>query len=112
MWRDQGVLNVGGFMKALKQRMIDTFIEEWTGVIRNKDRYALYSHVKSSFSKSAYVDNIDIYCFRVAFCQTRLGVLPLNNSMNRYGYDPLASMCPFCKNQVEDELHFFSSCPV
>ena len=112
VWRDQGVLNVGGFIKALRLRMIDRFMEEWSGAIRNKERYVIYSRVKDTFGRSAYVENIDIYCFRVAFCQIRLGVLPLNNNMNRYGHNPLASMCPFCKDQIEDELHFFSSCPV
>ena len=111
VWRDQGVLNVGGFLKALRQRMFDIFIQEWSGVVRNKERYVLYSGVTNSFEKAAYIENIDVYCFRVAFCQTRFGVLPINNNLNRYGENPLASMCPFCKDLIEDEMHVFSICP-
>ena len=91
--------------------MVDAFTEEWSGAIRDRERYVLYSQVKPSFCTSAYFDNVDIFCFRAAFCQTRLGVLPLNNNMNRYGNNPLASMCPFCKNRIEDELHFFQFMP-
>lgn len=112
VWRDQGVLNSGGFLKALRQRMIDKFTQEWSIVVRNKDRYASYSDITRTFGKAAYIDFMDIYCFRVAFSQIRLGVLPINNNMNRYGNNMNDSMCPFCFGQAEDERHFLVICPV
>lgn len=112
VWMDQGVLNTGGFLTAFRQRMIDTFIQEWSVVVRNKSRYELYSRVTNNFGRAAYIKNIDVYCFRVALCQMRLGVLPINNNMNRYGDNPSASMCPFCPYLIEDENHLICVCPV
>ena len=111
VWRDQGVLNTGGFLKSFRQRMIDKFTQEWNLTVRHKDRYVIYSSVTSNFGRADYIDNIDIYCFRVALCQIRLGVLPINNNMNRYGDNPRVSMCPFCPSQIEDEKHFLTICP-
>ena len=62
--------------------------------------------------RPAYMEVIDTYCFRVALTQIRLGVLPINSNMNRYGLNPRASMCPSCKEEEEDEKHFLVSCPI
>ena len=112
VWLNQGVHNIGGFIKAFKQRLFDMFVGEWTSTVRDKDRYALYSIVTEDFGRASYIQDINIYCFRVALSQIRLGVLPINNNMNRYGDNPRASMCPFCKSEIEDEKHFLFSCPM
>ena len=112
VWLNQGVNDVSCFLKAFKQRLFDMFVGEWSSTIRNKERYVLYNVVTDGFGKASYMQDIDIYCFRVALSQLRLGVLPINNNMNRYGENPRASMCPFCKSQIEDEKHFLFSCPM
>ena len=88
------------------------YLQEWTGAIRDKERYCLYSQIKDSLNMSAYLQNIDIFCFRVALSQIRCGVLPINSNMNRYGMDIMQSFCPFCKDCIEDEQHFLYICPL
>ena len=68
------------FLMSFKQRLVDTFIQEWSGAVRDKDRYEMYRSFKTIFEKEKYISNTDIYCFRVAVSQARFGVLPLNNN--------------------------------
>ena len=93
VWFNQGVHNPAQFIKVFRQRLIDTFKQEWSAAIRNKERYVLYSKITDDFGICAYINNIDIYCFRVALSQLRLGVLPINNNMKRYSNNVAASMC-------------------
>jgi len=112
VWRDQGVLNIGNFLTMFRERLIDNFVQEWSLTIRNRDRYLLYSSATGQFGKAAYIEHIDIYCFRVALSQIRLGVLPINSNMNRYGVNKKDSLCPFCPSDIEDENHLLCVCPM
>ena len=112
VWHNQNVNNVNAFLATCKQRLFDNFIEDWSLKVRSNERYRLYSQVTQRFGKPNYLDEIDIYCFRVALTQIRFGVLPINNNMNRYGLNPRASMCPFCENQEENEIHLLYSCTI
>ena len=112
IWLNQGVAHVNVFLRIFKKRLIDMYLQEWTGAIRDKERYCLYSQIKDSLNMSAYLQNIDIFCFRVALSQIRCGVLPINSNMNRYGMDIMQSFCPFCKDCIEDEQHFLYICPL
>jgi hypothetical protein len=109
VWVRQGTDNLGVFLKIFKQRLIDQFRQEWEAVLRDKERYVLYASVKDNLSTAKYLDNIDVYCFRVAIAQIRCGVLPINNNLNRYGHDINKSLCPFCET-IEDEKHFLFAC--
>ena len=51
-----------------------------------------------------------IYCFTVGLCQLRLGVLPVNDSLHRYGACAIQRNCVFCVNAIENEEHLFA-CP-
>ena len=90
-----GVRNVNSFLKLLKQRLVDRFIQEWSGVIRDRDRYKIYHSFKTLFGKEKYISSIDIYCFRVAVAQARFGVLQLNNILHRYSVSPVDRNCAF-----------------
>jgi hypothetical protein len=110
VWLNQGVGNVKAFLAVLKQRLIDTFLQEWRATIRDKERYILYKTFKHDFGYSSYLLNVDIYCFRVAIAQLRLGVLPINSNTHRFSDNPRVKMCPFCENCMEDERHFLTVC--
>ena len=110
VWLNQGVPDVSGFLKQFRQRLVDIFIQEWTGTIRDRERYSLYNFLKDDFGSSVYLYDVSVYCFRVALSQIRFGVLPINNNLNRYGKELRNSLCPFCKNQVEDEKHLLLNC--
>ena len=88
------------------------FKQEWSGAILSKDRYETYRSFKYIFGDETYITDIDIFCFRVALTQFRLGVLPINNNAHRYSDNPGATYCPNCKDVIENEHHFLLQCPL
>jgi hypothetical protein len=52
VWMNQGVQDIGGFLKVVKQRLLDMFMQEWSSTIRNKERYIMYSIIKDDFGKA------------------------------------------------------------
>ena len=88
------------------------FIQEWSGVIRDRDRYKIYHSFKTLFGKEKYISSIDKYCFRVAVAQARFGVLPFNNNLHRYSVSPIDRNCAFCMSKIENEYHFMFECPI
>ena len=97
-------------LKLFKQRLADTFIQEWSGVIRDRDRYEIYRFFKTLFERERYISSIDIYCLRVAVAQAIFGVLPLNN-LHRYSVSPIDRNCAFCVSRIEYVYHFMFVCP-
>ena len=112
VWLQQGVGNVSSFMRTFKHRLLDMYKQEWSGTIQEKERYENYRSFKTVFGEEKYLSEIDIYCFRVAVAQFRLGVLPINNNIHRYSENPLCRNCLYCENAVEDEYHFLLVCPL
>ena len=53
-----------------------------------------------------------IYCFTVGLCQLRLGVLPVNDSLHRYGACAIQRNCVFCVNAIENEERSLLACPL
>ena len=37
------------------------FMQEWSGAVRDKDRYEIYRSFKTIFEKDKYISNTDIY---------------------------------------------------
>ena len=84
VWLQQGVGDVKSFLYIFKQRLLDMFTQEWTSDIRDKERYEMYRSFKvisGAEKQQQHISVIDIYCFRVALTQLRLGVLPVNSNM-------------------------------
>lgn len=112
VWLQQGVGDVSSFVRAFRRRLVDMFTQEWSQTIRDKDRYEIYRSFKAMLDCESYLSYIDIYCFRVAFTQVRLNVLPINNNLHRYSVLVNDRYCPLCNNCVEDEHHVISVCPL
>lgn len=112
VWLQQGVGSVSSFIQSFKQRLIDIFKQEWLGTIQERDRYETYCSFKTAFGEEKYLTALDIYCFRSALAQFRLGVLPINNNIHRFSENPISRNCVFCENIVEDEHHFLFVCPL
>jgi hypothetical protein len=129
VWLNQGVENVSAFLSAFKQRSLDMYMQQWCELTflsafkqqsldmymqqwceltRDKERYRLFTLFKHDFACSSYILDMDVYCFRVAFTQIRLGVLPLNSNMFRF--DQRDQTCTFCKAADENEHHFLFEC--
>ena len=112
VWLNQGVTNVKLFLLEFKQRLIDIYLQDWTASIRDKERYVLYSSIHGGFGNVDYLNNVNVFCLRVALTQIRLGVLPLRNNTERFSERPDSRFCLFCKNVNEDEHHFLYVCPL
>ena len=104
--------NINSFLTVFKQRLIDTFVQEWLPTVRDKERYEMYRSYKYEFGREKYLLDIDIFCFRVALTQIRLGVLPINSNMYRYSENPKDRRCVNCTSLVENEHHFVYTCPL
>ena len=51
----QGVGDKNSFFSLFKQRLVNMLIPEWSGVIRDKDRYEIYRSFKTIFEKEKYI---------------------------------------------------------
>ena len=58
------------------------------------------------FGAENYFSVIDIYCFRVAVTQLRVGVLPINSNMYRYSDCPTNKNC-FAKTRLKMKITSF-----
>ena len=47
VWLQQGVGDKNSFLRSFKQRLVDMFIQEWSGAVRDKDRYEIYRSFKT-----------------------------------------------------------------
>ena len=100
------------FLSNTETEILDNFIQDWNATIRDEDRYFPYRHVKFIFEPEQYLSVLEIYCFKVGLCQLRLGVLPVNNSLDRYSVFASCRNCVLCVNEVEDEEHLLFTCPL
>ena len=55
VWLQQGVGGVKSFLCVFKQRLLDTFTQEWTADIRDKERYETYRSFKVVFEADKYL---------------------------------------------------------
>ena len=101
VWLQQGVGDKNSF-RGVVQRL-DMFIQEWSGAIRDKDKYEIYGSFKTIFEKEKYISNIDVCCFRVAVSQARFGVLPLNN-LHQYSVLSLDRNCALSIMILETDI--------
>ena len=107
VWINGGVVNTNCFLKQVKQRLKDWFMQEWNSLNRTSERYKWYSIFKTSFGLEEYLNNIDIKKFRDVLIRFRFGINVLAvNSMNKNISD---LNCPFCESR-DNEKHFLFEC--
>ena len=110
VWNNGGTRNEIGFIKCLKERLRDCFLQEWHGKLNDSERFLMYRSFKKSFETEQYINELKIKKFRDSFIRLRLGVNELN--VNRWFEKDRTLKCPFCVNNVENEKHFFIDCPL
>ena len=82
-------------------------------LVSMKPKLRSYVMFKNIFKRESYVKMTHSKMSRSIFAQLRLGILPLDIETGRFRHIPSESrMCHFCKNEIEDELHFVYVCPV
>lgn len=111
VWLEQGIGNEKVFLVELKQRLIDTFSQEWHSSVVTKDVFSHYCLFKDNCLRENYFDYLDKR-LRDAFVKLRLGVLPLGaSSFRRLFANNTNTKCKLCLT-VEDERHFIFDCPL
>ena len=87
--------------------------EDWLKNVSMKPKLRSYVMFKNIFKSESYVKMAHSKMSRSIFAQLRLGIFPLEIETGRFRNIPSESrMWHFCKNEIEDELHFVCVCPV
>ena len=109
---NQGVGNVGVFLKCFKQRLIDSCWQDWNDHINRSDRFDVYCQHKTSHYIEPYLlINMNRYVMN-ALVRFRLGISNLLVHKNRYKAieNENTNVCRLCFDHVENELHIVLCC--
>ena len=110
---NKGAGDEKAFLKECKKRVPSLYRQEWDTSIRTKERFTIYSTLKASLSQAPYLNELKHIKARNFLIRLRLGVSPLrthklccHRDVTHVDYS-----CPFCKSDMETEVHFILVCP-
>ena len=113
VWLNQGVESIRDFLKCFKQRMIDGREQEWRGHLEESRRLEFYNNFKVDLSLEPY---LQLQLCRKIICtltRFRAGVAGILAHSKRYSARSDDEMiCPVCKIEIENEIHFMFCCNV
>ena len=111
VWNNQFDINIP--LAAIKQRIFDTFSQNWYADINNSSRLQSYSIFKHDFKHEKYLDDISESKYRIALSRLRTSSHSLFIETRRYDRTARAArLCKTCNmNKTEDEYHFILVCP-
>jgi hypothetical protein len=112
VWLSQNAFVAKCILPSLKLRLTDIFVQEWNSALDTSERFSTYRLLKEHFFCTNYIFNVEIYCYRKAFFQLRMDVLPINANIHRFSQLQSAKLCPWCPNSTENVLHFVKVCPL
>ena len=112
VWLNQGVGNKNVFISLFKQRLTDTFIQNWQSRLNNSTRAIFYKAI-AIFRFQPYLENINILKFNQAFSKLRVASHRLEIEAGRWVRPNRIAVderkCTFCQT-IEDEYHFVIEC--
>lgn len=112
VWQQQNVGNINIFLSLVKQRLTDTFIQNWNSRLENSSRALFYKNF-NTFGYKSYLDIVNIGKFRYALSRLRLSSHRLEVEVGRWAKPdriPLEErLCTTCQ-KLEDEFHFVLEC--
>ena len=111
-WLYQEVGDEELFLIRFKDRLICMYKQEWTGTIRDRDRYRDYRQLKTLLEPERYISMINNHNKRIYFTRARANVLSINANLHRYSQNPCDKCCFVCKNMIENEEHVLYYCPL
>ena len=111
VWRAQKIGNEISFMRELKEALVHTYEERWRTQL-NSDRFRLYTQIKNVRELETYLVTIDKKIFRDVFTKFRMGVSDMYSHKYRFRDDFSSILCPSCREEEEEEIHFLFECPV
>ena len=102
-------------MQNVKERLMDQFIQEWRTMLNETaGKLRTYKLFKSHFEIESYL-NLPVHR-RVPLTKFRVSAHALRIETGRYNCPHKLALeerlCWFCKNTVEDEMHFLLECPL
>ena len=110
MWELGPVVSEGTFVRVLRQRMRDNFMQSWTEKGNQCTKFNIYTSIKANFGTEIYLESINIAKFRIAYARIRTSTSYLH--INRRLIHPDANIkCPFC-DEDETEMHFLTVCKI
>ena len=114
VWVQQGVGNYDIFISCFKQRLTDTFIQNWRSRLDQSSRPIFYKSF-AVFELQPYLDNVNVYKFCNALSKLRMSAHRLEvESVRWVKPNPIPFNERHCLNcsVLEDEYHFVLVCPL
>ena len=112
VWVNQGVGNKSAFLWAFKQRLTDSFMQDWNSRLAESSRANFYS-LFSKFEYQPYLEVINVKKFRVTMTKLRVASHRLEIEVGRWARPNRVPIderkCRLC-NKLEDEFHFLFEC--
>eukprot|EP00745_Piridium_sociabile_P022013 TRINITY_DN34072_c0_g1_i3.p1 TRINITY_DN34072_c0_g1~~TRINITY_DN34072_c0_g1_i3.p1 ORF type:complete len:362 (+),score=-8.76 TRINITY_DN34072_c0_g1_i3:191-1276(+) len=113
VWLEQGVGCVRSFLSCLKQRAIDCRWQEWDGHIDKSERFSLFKLIKTNHLLEPYLSMNMNRFIRCSLTKVKFGISDIAIHRQRYKADVSRNvMCPLCRADEEDEVHFVLCCPM
>lgn len=111
-WLQQGVGDINLFLKIVKQRLCDNFIQNWNAEINQSTRAIFYRNI-AVFKFQDYLDVVKVKKFRNALSRLRVSSHRLEVETGRWNkpqrIEYIERKCRIC-NKLEDEFHFVFEC--
>lgn len=108
VWEMQSVGNLSQFMIVFKQRLMDSFRQDWHDSLVSYPEYCVYH---PSILRASYLGQLNAREHRRVICLLRCSRLPLN-SISRFGAPVTDPYCKQCGSQCNEDLcHFMLVCP-
>ena len=114
VWAQQGVGNYDVFISYFKQRLTDTFIQNWRARLEQSSRASFYKSF-AVFELQPYLNNVNVYKFCNALSKLRMSSHRLEVESGRWVKpNPIPFNERHCLNcsVLEDEYHFVLICPL
>jgi hypothetical protein len=112
VWLCQGVGSEGGFIMEFKNRIIDSYRQNWHSKIESSDRYNWYYSFKDTFEAEKYITVVNNRWHRICLARFRSRTIGLNAHKQWFHDDDISLIapCPMCGFYKEDDIHFLFSC--
>ena len=112
VWYNQGVGNIGAFIKVFKFTLNDVYKQNWSGIINNSPKCRFYKEIKPFHQPSEYLSIVVPQNHRIAMTRLLVSSHSLRVETGRWTR-PVTPRnerkCTNC-NKIEDECHFLLEC--
>ena len=111
VWLCGYVTDENYILSEIKTRLTDIFIQTWNSKMVNNRHTQFYYSFKSIITPEYYLSS-QLLCssFKVCLSRFRCGVSKLNAHRYKYYQNESLLLCPFCPNQIENEMHSIFFC--